>query len=77
MGILDVEYIVRRRLRKMLRYKLSRLKIIVAINLRAVSVIKYGEKIVNWTRKQLDAFDKKTRKLITMLWSTLPQGRYI
>ena len=49
---IGVEYI--RRVRKILRSKLSGAKIIATINARAVSVIRYGAGIVDWTRAELD-----------------------
>ena len=51
-----------RRIRKILASKLNR-NIITAINSWAVSVIRYGAGIVNWTKAELQQMDRKTRKL--------------
>ena len=58
------EYV--RRIRKILASKLNGGNIITAINSWAVSVIRYGAGIVNWTKAELQQMDRKTRKLLTM-----------
>lgn len=38
----------------------------LAINTWAVSVMRYGAKVVSWTRMELQNVDRKTRKLMTI-----------
>ena len=37
-----------------------------ALNTYAVTTIKYGARIINWNKEELDRLDRQTRKLITM-----------
>ena len=37
-----------------------------AINARAVSIVRYGASIINWTKTELRSMDRKTRKLLTI-----------
>ena len=39
---------------------------IKAINIRAVSLMRYSKGIIDWTKEELDNVDRKTRKLTTM-----------
>ena len=57
------EYI--RRVRNILKSKLNGGNIISAINSRAVSIVRYGAGIINWTKMELEELDLKTRKLMT------------
>ena len=66
------EYI--RRIRKILGSKLNGGNIIKAINSRAVSVIRYGTGIINWTNAELQQIDRKTRELLTMYGAHHPQA---
>ena len=65
------EYI--RRIRKILGSKLNGGNIITAINSWAVSVIRYGAGIINWTKAELQQMDRKTRKLLTMYGAHHPK----
>ena len=71
-GLLRNEYF--RRVRKMLKSSLNSGNVIQAINSRAVSVIRYGAGIVDWTKNELQEMDRKTRKLLTIYRSMHPQG---
>jgi len=55
-----------RRVRKVLGSKLNGGNIITAINSRAVSIIRYGAGVLEWTQAELAELDRKTRKLLTM-----------
>ena len=52
-------------MRNILKSKLNGGNIISAINSRAVSMIRYGAGIINWTKMELEELDLKTRKLMT------------
>ena len=58
------EYV--RRLRTILKSKLNGGNIISAITSRAVTIIRYGAGIIEWTNAELQALDRKTRKMLTM-----------
>ena len=58
------EYI--RRVRNILKSKLNGGNIILAINSRAVSIVRYGAGIISWSKKELEKLGRKTRKLMTM-----------
>ena len=55
-----------RRGRKILRSNLQGGITIIAINLRAVAVIRYGAGIIKWTKEELRNNDRRTRKLTNM-----------
>ena len=55
-----------RRIRKILKSGLTGKNIIQAINSRAVSLIRYGAGIIDWTQEELRKMDGKTRKLLTI-----------
>ena len=38
----------------------------MAMNTRAVSLMRYGAGIVKWTKSELDEIDRKTRRVMTM-----------
>ena len=61
---ITTEYV--RRIRKVLGSKLNGGNIITAINSRAVSIIRYGAGVLEWTQAELTALDRKTGKLMTM-----------
>ena len=71
-GLLRNEYF--RRVRKMLKSSLNSGNVILAINSRAVSVIRNGAGIVDWTKNEIQEMDRKTRKLLTIYRSMHPQG---
>ena len=58
------EYV--RRIRKILSSKLNGGNIISSINSRAVSIIRYGTGVLDWTKAELAELDRKTRKLLTI-----------
>ena len=58
------EYI--RRVRNILKSKLNGGNIILAINSRAVSIVRHGAGIISWTKMELEELDRRTRKLMTM-----------
>ena len=66
------EYV--RRLRTILKSKLNGGNIISAINSRAVSIIRYGAGIIGWTKAELQALDRKTRKMLTMYGAHHPKA---
>ena len=48
--------------RRLKKSKLNGKNVIMAINTWAVSVLRYGAGIINWTTVELDSMDWKTRK---------------
>ena len=62
------------RVRKILRSSLNAGNTIQAINSRAVSLIRYGAGIIEWTKEDTRQMDRKTRKLFTMHRSMHPQS---
>ena len=60
------------RIIKILKASLNAGNTIQAINARAISVIRYGARIVEWRKNELEPIDKKTRKLLTMCRSLHP-----
>ena len=69
---LEKEYV--RRVRNMLKSKLSGGNIITAINLKAVSIIRYGAGIISWTKMELEELDRRTRKLMTIYGAHHPKA---
>ena len=66
------EYI--RRVRNILKSKLNGGNIILAINSRAVSIVRYGAGIISWTKIELEEIDWRTRKLMTMYGTHHPKA---
>ena len=62
-GNIHTEYF--RRVRSILKSRLSGGNIMRVINSRAISIIRYGAGIINWTKEELRNIDRKTRKLLT------------
>ena len=56
----------KRRLKLVLKSKLNGKNKINAINSWAVSVLRYGANIIGWTKEELKALDRTTRKVLTM-----------
>ena len=54
------------RVRKILKSKLNGGNTIAAINSRAVSNVRYGVGIINWTKNELQEIDRNTWKLLTI-----------
>ena len=63
-----------RRVRRILKSKLNSGNTILAINSRAVSLIRYGAGIIAWTKSELQKIDRKTRKLMTVYRGFHKQG---
>lgn len=63
-----------RRVRKILKSKLNGVNIIKAMNSRAVSIVRDGAGIVNWTKAELRNMNRKTRKLMTIYRALHPQA---
>ena len=62
--IVKKEY--KRRVRKVIETKLNRHNLIKAINTWAVAVIRYPSPFLDWNKYELQALDRRTRKLTTM-----------
>ena len=58
------EYI--RRLRKVLKSKLNGGNLVRGVNSWAVSLLRYSAAFVSWRKSELQAIDRKTRKLFTI-----------
>ena len=63
-----------RRLRKILKSKLNGGNLVSGINIWAVSVIRYSAAFVSWRKIELQAIDRKTRKLFTMYGALHPKS---
>ena len=63
-----------RRVRKILKSKLNGGNIVKAVNLRAVSIVRYGAGIIDWKKDELKEMDRKTRKLFTIYRALHPQA---
>ena len=55
-----------RRVKLILKSKLNAGNVVMAVNSRAVSLVRYGAGIVDWTKAELQEMDRKTRKIFTM-----------
>jgi hypothetical protein len=53
-------------MKKILKSKLNAGNIIKAINSQAVSIIRYGAWLIEWTKEELKEMDRKTRKILTI-----------
>ena len=51
-----------RRLKRVLKSKLNGKNVIMAVNMWAVAVLRYGAGLINWTKLELDNMDRKNRK---------------
>ena len=58
-----------------MKSKFNEKNIILAVNLWAVSVARYGAGMVNWRKSELEAMDRKTGKRMTM-YGMLHQRAY-
>ena len=63
-ALVQKEYL--RRLKKILKSRLNGRNIIIAIYTWAVSLLRYGAGLINWTLNELQQLDRKTRKKLTM-----------
>ena len=66
------EYI--RRLRKVLKSKLNGGNLVRGVNTWAVSLLKYSTAFVSWRKIELQAIDRKTRKLFTIYGALHPKS---
>ena len=64
------EYIIRR-LRKVMKPKLNGRNLVHGVNTWAVSLLRYSAAFFSWRKSELQAIDRKTRKLFT-IWSITP-----
>ena len=62
------------RIRDVLKLILNAGNTIQAINSRALSIIRYGARILDWRKNKLEAIDRKTRNLLTMYRSLHPRA---
>ena len=63
-----------RRLKKVLKSRLNGRIIIIAINTWAISLLRYGAGLINWTISELQKLDRKTRKKLTMYGAFHPKS---
>ena len=63
-----------RRVRQLTSSKLNDKNTIRALNSRAVSLVKYSVGILKWTKDELKAMDRKTRKIMKMNRMCHPQS---
>ena len=66
------EYI--RRLRKVLKSKLNGGNLVRGVNTWAVSLLRYSAAFVSWRKSELQAIDRKTRKLFTIYGALHPKS---
>ena len=66
------EYI--RRLRNVLKSKLNGRNFVREVNTWAVSLLKYSAAFVSWRKSELQAIDRKTRKLFTIYGALHPES---
>ena len=70
--IASKEYI--RRLRKVLKSKLNGGNLVCGVNTWAVSLLRYSAAFVSWRKSELQAIDRKTRKLFTIYGALHPKS---
>ena len=70
--LVQVEY--KRRLKNMLKSKLNGGNLMKAINTYAASVVRYTAGIVKWTKEELEALDRMTRKQLTLYGALHPRS---
>ena len=66
------EYI--RRLKKVLKSKLNGGNLVHGVNTWAVSLLRYSAAFVSWRKSELQAIDRKTRKLFTIYGALHPKS---
>ena len=66
------EYI--RRLRKVFKSKLNGGNLVRGVNAWAVSLLRYSAAFVSWRKSELEAIDRKTRKLFTIYGALHPKS---
>ena len=65
------EYI--RRIRKVLKSKLNGENLVCGVNTWTVSLLRYSAAFVSWSRSELEAIDRKSRKLFTIYGALHPK----
>ena len=63
-----------RRIRKVLKSKLNGGNLVCGVNTWAVSLLRYSAAFVSWRKSELQALDKKTRKLFTIYGALHPKS---
>ena len=61
------------RLRKVLKSKLNGENLVRGVNTWAVSLLRYSVSFVSWRKSELQAIDRKTRKLFTIYGALHPK----
>ena len=64
----------KRRFKLVLKSKLNGKNKILAINTRAVPVLRYGAGILKWTTTELKSLDRKSRKIMIMYGAFHPKS---
>ena len=62
-----------RRVKKLLRSQLNGDNVIAGMSTWAVGIIRYGARVLDWTKEELKSIDIKTRRLMTMNGSLHPR----
>ena len=70
--ILSKEYI--RRLKKVLKSKLNGGNLVCGVNTWAVSLLRYSAAFASWRKSELQAIDRKTRKMLTIYGALHPKS---
>ena len=71
---LDVLKEYNRRLRKVLKSKRNGGNLVCGVNVWAVSLLRYSAAFVSWRKSELQAIDRKTRKLFTVYGALHPKS---
>ena len=66
------EYI--RRLRKVLKSKMNAGNVVCGVNTWSVSLLRYSAAFGSWRKSELQAIDRKTRKLFTIYGALHPKS---
>ena len=66
------EYI--RKIRKVLKSKLTGGNLVCGVNIWAVSLLRYSAAFVGWRKSKLEAINRKTRKLLTIYGALHPKS---
>ena len=62
------------RTRKVLKSKLNGGNLVCGVNTWAVSLLRYSAAFVSWRKSELQAIDRKTRKLFTIYGALPPKS---
>ena len=74
MIIIKFRYDYLRRTRLIVKSKLNGNDIVKAINVWAISLLRYGAGLLRWAREELEWMDRKTRKLMTRYKTLHPKS---